>query len=52
LGLFVADDDPTPGREIFNISEAQADAGVEPNGMTDDIRWESESVISGQVGFH
>ena len=28
-----------PCQEIFDISEAQAEAVVEPNGMADDFRW-------------
>ena len=49
---FVADDNPTLGQKIFNISEAQAEAVVEPNGMTDNIRWKSVAVITERVGFH
>ncbi len=36
----VSDDDPPRCQEIFDISEAQAEAVVEPNGMADDLRRE------------
>jgi hypothetical protein len=49
---FVADDDPTLGQKIFYISEAQAEAVVEPDGMTDNFRGESVSAIAGLVGCH
>ncbi len=41
-----------PCQEIFDISEAQAEAVVEPNGMADDLRRESVSAVVGCVVFH
>jgi len=49
---FVADDNPTLGQKIFKISEAQAEAVVEPDGMTDNFRRKSVSAIAGLVGCH
>jgi hypothetical protein len=49
---FVADDDPTLGQKILNISEAQAEAVVEPDGLTDNFRGEPVSAIAGLVGCH
>ena len=37
---------------IFDISEAQAEAVVEPDGVTDDFRRKSVSAIAGRVAAH
>jgi hypothetical protein len=41
-----------PCQEIFDISEAQAEAVVEPNGMADDLRRKSISVVVGCMAVH
>jgi hypothetical protein len=48
----VANCDPALCQEVFNISEAQAESVVEPNGMTYDLRWESISAIAGCLRIH
>ena len=48
----VGDDDPPLCQEIFDISEAQAEAVVEPNGMADDLRREPVSAVAGCVAIH
>lgn len=48
----VADYDPALCQEVFNVSEAQAESVVEPNGMTYDLRWESISAIAGCLRIH
>jgi hypothetical protein len=39
-------------QQVLNISETQAESMIEPNGMADDIRRESMSVIVERVGSH
>jgi hypothetical protein len=48
----VGDYDPSLCQKILNISEAQAKSIIEPNGMADDIRRKSMSVIVGSIGDH
>ena len=40
------------GEEIFDISETQAKAVVEPDGVTDDFRRESVSAVAGRLACH
>ena len=37
---------------IFDISQAQTEAVVEPNGMADSLRWESVSAVVGCAVVH
>jgi hypothetical protein len=48
----IGDYDPSLCQKILNISEAQAKSIIEPNGMADDIRRKSMSVIVGSIGDH
>ena len=48
----VGDNDPAFGQKIFDITEAQAEPIVVPDGVTDDFGWESVSVIGGSMAFH
>ncbi len=48
----VGDNDPPFCQEIFDISEAQAEAVVQPNGMADDLRREPVSAVAGCVAIH
>ncbi len=48
----VRDDDPPLFQEILDISEAQAEAVVEPDGVADDLRRESVSVVAGCMVVH
>jgi hypothetical protein len=40
------------GQEILGISEAQTETVVQPDGMTDDRRWKSVSVVAGPKARH
>lgn len=44
--------DSTLCQEVFNISEAQAESVVEPNGVAYNFRRESVSSIAGRLGYH
>jgi hypothetical protein len=46
----VGDGDASLGEQIFGISKAQAEAMVEPHRVTDNLGWESVSVVIGGVG--
>ena len=35
----VGDDDPSFGQQILDVSKAECESVVEPDGMTDDLRW-------------
>jgi hypothetical protein len=48
----VSDDDPALCQEIFDISEAQTEAVVEPDGVADDLRRESVSAVAWCVVIH
>ena len=43
---FAANGDTAFRQQVFNISVAQIEAIVEPDGVTDDIGWESMTLIS------
>ncbi len=45
----VGDDDPSFGQQILHVSKAECEPVVEPDGMTDDFRWETVTSI---VWFH
>jgi hypothetical protein len=42
---FAADGDVSLGQEIFNISVAEVESVVEPDGIGDDVGWESVSLV-------
>ena len=42
---------PSFGEQTLNISEADTESVVEPDGMTDDFAWIAVSVIAGSGGF-
>ena len=48
----VGDDDSALCQKVFNISEAQTEAVIEPDGMADDLGWESVSAVARCLGFH
>ena len=41
----VGDDDPPFSQQILDISKAQGESMVEPNGMTDDFTWEPMTFV-------
>jgi hypothetical protein len=43
---FVGDCDAAFGKKIFNISEAQAEAMIDPHGVTDNLRWKTVSMVT------
>ena len=48
----VGDYDPALCQKVFNISEAQAESVIEPDGMADDIQRKSVSVIGWCIVAH
>jgi hypothetical protein len=48
----IGDGDPPLGQEIFGVAEAQTEAVIQPNGVADDFRGESISVIRGPLFLH
>ena len=49
---FLGNQDPPLCQEIFDITEAQAEAVVEPDGVADDLRGKSVSVVAGCIIVH
>ena len=49
---FIRDDDSAFGQKILNISEAQAETMVNPDGIADDSWWETMTVIARPVVLH
>ena len=49
---FIRDDDAAFGEKILHISEAQTETMVNPDGIADDFRWETMTVIAGPVVLH
>jgi hypothetical protein len=49
---FIRDGDPTFGEEFFDFTKAEAEPMVEPNGMTDNFRGETMTLIAGCWLFH
>jgi hypothetical protein len=48
----VGDHHASLGKEFLYAPEAQAEAVVEPNSVTDDLRGESVSAVAASIGFH
>jgi hypothetical protein len=48
----VGDDDSPLCQELLNISEAQTESMIQPDGVTDDLRWESVSVVAVRFAVH
>ena len=42
----VGDDDAALNQEVFDISEAQTEAVIEPDCVADDLAWKSVSAVS------
>jgi hypothetical protein len=49
LDGFVGNQDLSLCQEIFDITEAQAEAVIEPDGVADDLRGKSVSVVAGCI---
>lgn len=49
---FVRNNDSAFGQKIFNITEAQTEAMIDPHGVTDDFRRETVSVVMGSGALH
>ncbi len=41
----MADGDASLGQEIFNITMAEVETIIEPDGITDDVGWESVTLV-------
>ncbi len=48
----VGDDDASLRQEFLDVPEAQREPVVKPDGVTDDLRRESVSVVAASIGFH
>ncbi len=48
----VGDHDPPLCKELLDVTEAQAEAVVEPDGVADDLRGISVSVLAGCIIIH
>jgi hypothetical protein len=42
----VGDDDPPLRQEFFDVAEAQTESVIQPDGVTDDLRWEAVPVVA------
>ena len=42
---FIADSDTSFGKEIFNVTMAEVETIIEPDGITDDVGWESVTLV-------
>jgi len=47
---FIADSDASFGQEIFNITMAEVEMIITPDGITDDVGWESVTLLR-EVGL-
>ena len=43
---FIGNNSPAFGEEIFDITEAQAETVIDPDGVADDFRWKTVSVVT------
>jgi hypothetical protein len=48
----VGDDDSAFCHEVLDVSEAQTESMIQPDGVTDDLRWESVSVVAVRFAVH
>ena len=48
----VADTNPTLGEQVFDVTMAQVEAEVQPDGVADDFRWEAMTAVQGGVDRH
>ena len=49
---FVGDRDATVGKQFFDLSEPEAEPMVQLDGVTDDLRWKTKTLVAGPVGVH
>jgi hypothetical protein len=49
---FIRDDDSAFGEKVLDISEAQAESMVNPDGIADDFRRETMTVIARPIVLH
>jgi len=49
---FIGDDDSALSKKIFDVAETQTETVIKPDGMTDDLRRKSVSVIAGSFALH
>jgi hypothetical protein len=49
---FIDDDDPTFGKQFFDLSETEAEPMVQSDGVTDDLRWKMKTAVAECCGFH
>ena len=49
---FIGNNNPAFGEEIFDITEAQAETVIDPDGVADDFRWKTVSVVTRLGAIH
>ena len=47
---FVADDDATRGQQLLHHAQTEREAEIQPNGVADDLGWESIAGVAGGSG--
>ena len=45
---FIGDGDPTFGKQLFDLSETEAEPMVQPDGVPDDLRWKTKTAVAGR----
>ena len=43
---------PRWGQEIFDIAKAHTEAVIQPDGVADNVGWESITMVAQRVAFH
>jgi len=49
---FIRNGDTTFGQQLFDLTEAQREAVVQPDGMADDLRGKTVTLVAGNLVFH
>jgi hypothetical protein len=49
---FIGDGDITFGEQFFDLTEAEAETMVQPDGMTDNFGEKTIALVGGIFGFH
>ena len=49
---FVGDRDATVGKQFFDLSKTKEEPMVQLDGVTDDLRWKTKTLVAGPVGVH
>jgi hypothetical protein len=49
---FVGDRDATVGKQLFDLSESEAEPMAQSDYLTEDLRWKMKTAVTGRVGIH